>query len=87
MIIFTKPKKLNGIQLRQELRNEGINIGDDRTVIIIDNELHLDIDAKDQEKANDIVSAHVGIDKEPTIEDKLASVGLNLNDLKIALGL
>jgi hypothetical protein len=34
-----------------------------------------------------VVAAHVGIDTEPTIDDKLASVGLSLNDLKAALGI
>ena len=87
MIIFTKPEKLNGIQLRQELRNAGVEISDERSVVIIGNELHLDIIEKDKDKALEVVSAHIGIDKEPTIEDKLASVGLNLADLKSALGL
>lgn len=87
MIIFTKPEKLNGIQLRQELRNAGVEISDDRSVVIIGNELHLDIIEKDKDKALEVVANHIGIDKEITIEDKLASVGLNLNDLKTALGL
>ncbi len=87
MIIFTKPKKLNGIQLREELRDAGVEIDDGRSVVIIGNELHLDILETDKEKAEEIVSKHIGIDKEITIEEKLASVGLSLPDLKAALGL
>ena len=34
------------------------------------------------------IDAHIAVpDPEPTIEEKLASVGLNLEDLKTALGL
>ena len=51
MIIFTKPKKLNGIQLREELRDAGVEIDDGRSVVIIGNELHLDILETDKEKA------------------------------------
>ena len=87
MIIFTKPEKLNGIQLREELRNAGVEIDDGRSVVIIGDQLHLDILETDKEKAEEIVSKHIGIDKEITIEEKLASVGLSLPDLKAALGL
>jgi hypothetical protein len=51
--------------------------------------LWLDILEADKAKAEAVVAAHNGttIAPEPTIEDKLASVGLNLDDLKAALGL
>jgi Fic family protein len=49
----------------------------------------LDVDAKDEAKAKPIVDAHNGttVAPEPTITQKLASVGLSIDDLKIALGL
>ena len=87
MIIFTKPEKLNGIQLREELRNAQVQIADDRTVVIIDDELHLEIDSKDQNKAEEIVKNHVGLETEPSAADKLAAAGLTVDDLKSLLGL
>jgi hypothetical protein len=44
--------------------------------------------AKSQKEADDLLAAHNPTPAaEPSVEDKLASVGLNLNDLKTALGL
>ncbi len=43
---------------------------------------------KDQTEANDLIANHNPIKPaEPTIAEKLASVGLNLDELKSALGL
>lgn len=42
----------------------------------------------DQAEANDLIANHnPSKPAEPTVEEKLESVGLNLNDLKTALGL
>ena len=90
MIKFNKPINLNGAELRQELRNAKVDISDDSlSVREISGDLYLDIKPADQSKAETVVAAHNGttIAPEPTIEDKLASVGLNLEDLKTALGL
>jgi len=87
MIVFTKPKKLNGIQLREELRNAGVQISDGRSVVIIDDELHLEIDSDHQDKAQEIVKNHFGIETEPSPADKLAAAGLTVDDLKSLLGL
>lgn len=44
--------------------------------------------AKSQKEADDLLAAHNPTPTpEPTVAEKLASVGLNLDDLKIALGL
>jgi hypothetical protein len=43
--------------------------------------------ADSQEHAESLIANHSFTPPEPTIEDKLASVGLNLTDLKTALGL
>lgn len=41
-----------------------------------------------QAEANALIAAHnPPAPKEPTVEEKLASVGLSLDDLKVALGL
>lgn len=61
MIQFTKPTKLNGFQLFEELKSAGIAVKDFPTV---DGEgiLWLDILAKDEAKAKTIVDAHIGVD-------------------------
>ena len=90
MIKFEKPQNLNGQELRDELRQQGIAISDDKNAIHLDenNDLWLDVDSKDKSKATSIVASHNGtiIAPEPTIAEKLSSVGLNIQDLKIALG-
>lgn len=90
MIKYTKPINLNGSQLRQELKNAGVIILDLAESVVVENDdLWLDIKQADESAAAAVVAAHNGITvaPEPTIEDKLASVGLNLADLKSALGL
>ncbi len=91
MIKFTKPINLNGTELRQELNSAGVVITNDPLAVQVDgnNDLWLDIADKDEVKAKPIVAAHNGttVAPEPTVADKLQSVGLNLDDLKSALGL
>jgi hypothetical protein len=47
------------------------------------------VETDNEVEAAKIIAAHNGttVAPEPTVEDKLASVGLNLTDLKTALGL
>ena len=88
MIQFTKPENLNGAELLKQLQDGGVTITDAPT-IDGDGAFWLDIDSKDKAKATAIVAAHNGtiVAPEPTINDKLASVGLSIDDLKAALGL
>ena len=82
---FIKPKSLNGKQLKDELKAEGIEV-----VTIEDNangDISFDVEKNKESLAASIVAAHVGIENQPTINDKLASVGLSVSDLKNALGL
>ena len=86
LIQFDMPKNLNGEQLITELNAAGVQT-DKRPLIDHKKDLWLDIAESDKAKTAAIVNAHKGIDKEPTIEDKLSSVGLSVTDLKAALGL
>ena len=86
MIKFIKPSNLNGGELLQELNAAGVLV---TTNPMIDGNdcLWLDIAKTDEAKAKPIVTAHNGtvIPPEQTIADKLASVGLSIEELKAAL--
>ncbi len=88
MIQFTKPTNLNGAELLEELNAAGVKITESP---LIDGagDLWLEIAEADKAKAEGIVAAHDGtiIAPELSIADKLASVGLSVEDLKAALGL
>ena len=88
MIQFTKPENLNGAELLAELNAAGVAITQS-PMIDGAGDFWLDIAEADKAKAMPIVAAHNGtiVAPEQTIEDKLASVGLSLPDLKTALGL
>lgn len=91
MIQFDKPTNLNGSQLLDELAAIGVILDKLEQAPLIDgnNDFWLDVKPADQAKAAAVVEAHNGTTVAPelTIEDKLASVGLNLTDLKSALGI
>jgi hypothetical protein len=91
MIKFDKPTNFNGAELLDELAVVSIILDKYLQAPVIDdyNSLWLDINETDKSKAAAVVAAHNGttVAPEPTVKDKLASVGLNLTDLKIALGL
>jgi hypothetical protein len=90
MILFTKPTNLNGAELRDELNAGGVTISYNPDTVVIDGNgfLLLDIAESDTAKAESIITAHNGtiVVPEPTIAEKLASVGLSLEELKTALG-
>jgi len=88
MIQFTKPQNLNGAELLAELNAAGLLITNS-PMIDGAGDFWLDIAEADKAKATPIVAAHNGtiVAPELTIEDKLASVGLSVTDLKTALGL
>jgi hypothetical protein len=83
MISFTIPTNLNGAQLVKELNNAGVTVNS--TCAVHDDLLWIDISSKDKAKAEAVVAAHIGIDTEPTLQDKLTQVGLNFDELKAAL--
>lgn len=88
MIQFTKPTNLNGTELLAELNAGGVSITES-PIIDGDGNFWLDIADKDKAKAMPIVASHNGtiVAPEPTVADKLASVGLSVPDLKAVLGL
>ncbi len=89
MIKFNKPIDFDGVQFCTELQNQGVKINDYTSPFLDDNnDFWLDIDTKDIAKAQQVLDAHIPQPKpEPTIVEKLASVGLSIDDLKAALGL
>lgn len=88
MIKFNKPENLNGTQLLEELNAAGISITESPSIDAA-GDFWLNISETDKDNAEIIVNAHNGTTTvgEISIEQKLASVGLNLDDLKSALGL
>ncbi len=89
MIRFSKPENFEGVQFCNELETAGVLINRETSPFIDGNgDFWLDIDAKDTSKAQQVLDAHKPKPRpEPTVAEKLASVGLDLDDLKSALGL
>jgi hypothetical protein len=87
MISFDKPLQFDGVQLCNELEAKGITINRETSPRIDDNDVFwLDINPADTQKAQDVLNAHIPQPApEPTIADKLASVGLSLDELKAAI--
>jgi hypothetical protein len=89
MIKFTKPQNLNGAELLDELAAIGIILDKFTQPPVIDGngDFWLDINPADESVAEAVVAAHNGtiVPPEPTIADKLASVGLSLDELKAAI--
>ena len=85
MATFNKPKNLNGAELIAQLKKIGLEVK-----LIKDNsDGTISFEVDDEELAAEIVANHNGtvIAPEKTVAEKLESVGLNLDDLKVALGL
>ena len=89
MLRFDRPENLNGAELRNELRAAQIIVSDDINFLRDDGQgnLFIGISASYKDKAAAVVAAHNGttVAPEPTIADKLASVGLSLDELKAAI--
>jgi len=79
-------KEINLSQLDRELGGQGLiadfNNPEKKLIKPADNSTITEAELKAG------IDAHIAVpDPEPTVEQKLASVGLNLDDLKVALGL
>jgi hypothetical protein len=88
MIKVTRPTNLNGTELLAELNAKGVSITEP-PLLDGNGELFLDIAEKDLAKAEEVLAKHNGtqIAPEPTVAQKLQSVGLSVDELKAALGL
>ena len=86
MITLSFDKKINGDLLVTEFAKNGL-VTD--VVVYPENVLELNgLDEKDRDLAQTILEKHVAPQNtEVNINDKLASVGLSIDDLKAALGL
>jgi hypothetical protein len=90
MIKFIKPTNLNGAGLCDEIEAANIVINRNTSPLIDgQGDFWLDVFEQDRDATALIVAAHNGtmVAPEPTIQDKLKSVGLSIDDLKAALGL
>ena len=79
-------KEINLSQLDKELGGKGLNgdFNDPNKKLILPTE-NSDVTEQELEAA---IAAHIALpEPEPTVADKLASVGLSVTDLKEALGL
>jgi hypothetical protein len=75
---FAIPSELNGDQLQIETGAESVRVVGDELLIVSD---------KSKSAIAAIVAAHVPVPPaQPTVAEKLASVGLSIDDLKAALG-
>jgi hypothetical protein len=90
-MIFTKPTKLNGTSLTDELAAVGIII--DEVLVDGSGQLILNIADKDKAKAQKVISDHKGLDIiDPAIATKasavakLAALGLTADEAKLILG-
>lgn len=85
MANFVTPERLNGAELIEELADAGLIV--ERIVDNSDGTISFNTDY--ESLAASVVAQHDGtvIPPEPTIEDKLQSVGLTVADLQTALGL
>jgi hypothetical protein len=83
MKIFTKPQNLNGAELKTELAAVSIIV--EEIFDFADGTIGFETD--NESTAAAVVAAHNGttVAPEPTIADKLASVGLSLDELKAAI--
>jgi Ser/Thr protein kinase RdoA (MazF antagonist) len=88
MIKVTRPTNLNGAELMDELNAASVKITEP-PMLDGNGELWLDIAGADTAKAEAVLAKHNGtqIAPEPTVAQKLHSVGLTLDELKVALGL
>jgi len=76
---FDISKPIDGVQLKAELNCNDVYVLEDKLVIV---------GSLSEAQAKAGLEAHIPITKpEPTIAEKLKSVGLSIDDLKAALGL
>ena len=89
MIKFNAPANMSGSQLKKELNAAGVKIdlGADSIEMDGNGDLWLAIAKKDEAKTQEVIDAHVAVSAptEVTLEQKLESIGLTIEELKTAL--
>ena len=89
MIKFNAPATLSGSQLKKELNAAGVKIdlGADSIEMDGNGDLWLAIAKKDEAKAQEVIDAHSPVfgSAETTLEQKLKTIGLTIEELKTAL--
>jgi hypothetical protein len=87
MIKVTRPINLNGTELLAELNAKGLSITEP-PMLDGNGDLFLDIAQNDLAKAEEVLAVHNGtqVALPATVEQKLASVGLSIEELKAVLG-
>jgi hypothetical protein len=91
MLEFNIPEKFNGAEFRLELADAGVSLYEETELINIieikNDKLVVNVDESYETLVAAVVAAHNGttVAPEPTIADKLASVGLSLDELKAAI--
>jgi hypothetical protein len=78
-------KAINLQQLDNELNGMGLNCTNDDTGNLISISL-TENNTASQAQLQSAIDSHLAVFKQPTIIDKLASVGLSIEDLRAALG-
>ena len=86
MIQFDKPQNLNGFELVAELKAQGVKVIEP-LVIDGNGDFWINVSQAEAAKSATIVAAHNGtiVASEISIADKLANVGLSIEELKSAL--
>jgi len=85
MAKVTTSKKINLVQLDQELGSQGLcSDENDLANVVITT---ADNSTVTQAELEDAVKNHVAVFNAPSVADRLSSVGLSIDDLKSALGL
>lgn len=87
MISFAKPQLFNGEQFAAELAEAGLVI-DSNSQLEINVEkdlLIIYVNPENEDLCRNVLTVHEPINKVLTLEEKLALIGLSLNDLKAAL--
>lgn len=80
MIVVNKPTEFNGKQFGEEI---GVSY---RDIVVIGDEIHIDT-TKTKKQIEDALAKHIPVNEPITIIDKLNKAGIDLDELRVALGL
>lgn len=89
MFQFEMPESFEGVQFLAELDAAGIVINSDTSPLLdADGNLWLGINESDVAAAQEVLDSHIPLPPAaPTIEERLESAGLSIDELREVLGL